>query len=196
MMMQTEEKVPFRIRAVREQDAEELLEIYAPYVRETAVSFEYEVPDPEEFRGRIRNTLKRYPYLAAEKNGKILGYAYASAFHARAAYDWAVETSIYVRRDSRRTGVGAALYEALEEALKRQNILNLNACIAYPSREDSHLTLDSVRFHEKMGYQICAHFHQCGYKFDTWYDCVWMEKHLGIHEKHPVPVEAFQAEGD
>ena len=82
------------IRVACEDDAEALLEIYAPYVRDTAVTFEYDAPSAAEFRDRIRNTLKKYPYLAAEKSGKIIGYAYAGGFHARAAYNWAVETSI------------------------------------------------------------------------------------------------------
>ena len=101
------------IRVAALDDAEELLKIYAPYVRETAITFEYEVPSPEEFRERIAHTLEKYPYLVAEHDGKIVGYAYVSPFKERAAYAWAVETSIYVRREGRRQGVGRALYAAL-----------------------------------------------------------------------------------
>ena len=85
-----------KIRTATENDAEALLEIYEPYVRETAITFEYEVPSAEEFRSRIRNTLLKYPYLVVEQDGEIIGYAYAGPFHDRPAYDWAVETSIYV----------------------------------------------------------------------------------------------------
>ncbi|MDD7740729.1 MAG: GNAT family N-acetyltransferase, partial [Lachnospiraceae bacterium] len=103
-----EEKM--QIRFVTEEDAEELLAIYAPYVEQTAITFEYEIPSEEEFAERIGKVQERYPYLAAELNGEILGYAYVSPFKNRAAYDWAVETSIYVRMDRKRQGVGKLLY--------------------------------------------------------------------------------------
>lgn len=90
-----------KIRTVTENDAEQLLEIYAPYVEKTAITFEYEVPSVEEFKSRIKGTLKKYPYFAAELDGKIVGYAYAGEFKERAAYDWAVETSIYKGRFKR-----------------------------------------------------------------------------------------------
>lgn len=86
-----------RIRIAVEDDAEELLNIYEPYIRNTAITFEYEVPGVEEFRARIRQVKEKYPYLVAEREGVIMGYAYAGAFKERAAYNWAVETSIYVR---------------------------------------------------------------------------------------------------
>ena len=126
------EKNKLQIRVATKEDAEALLAIYAPYVEKTAITFEYEVPSIEEFRCRIQETLKKYPYLVAEKNGKIVGYAYAGAFHVRPAYDWAVETSIYVSELQKGEGIGKALYKALEEQLSRLHILNLNACIAYP----------------------------------------------------------------
>ena len=119
------------IRVASTEDAQTLLEIYRPYVEHTAITFEYDVPDIEVFMNRIKNTQKTYPYLVAEYQGEILGYAYAGAFKERAAYDWAVETSIYVRQNQKRMGVGSLLYEKLEEILKRQGILNVNACIAY-----------------------------------------------------------------
>lgn len=103
-----------RIRVASEDDAEAILAIYAPYVIKTAITFEYEVPTLEEFRGRIHHTLQKYPYLVAEQNGKILGYAYVGPFHDRAAYDWAVETSIYVDENLRHSGVGGRLNRALE----------------------------------------------------------------------------------
>ena len=129
-----------RIRTAELADAEELLAIYAPYVEQTAITFEYEVPSLEQFRQRMEHILGKYPYLAAEKDGKILGYAYASAFKERAAYDWAVETSIYVAQDAKRMGVGKRLHTALEQALKEQGILNMNACIGVPRGEDPYLT--------------------------------------------------------
>ena len=179
------------IRVAALDDAEELLKIYAPYVRETAITFEYEVPSPEEFRERIAHTLEKYPYLVAEHDGKIVGYAYVSPFKERAAYAWAVETSIYVRREGRRQGVGRALYAALEHALAAQGMLNLNACIAYPPVPDPHLNRDSVDFHQHLGYRMVGRFFSCGYKFHRWYDMVWMEKLIGPHEANQPPVRPF-----
>lgn len=180
-----------QIRIATVEDSAALLDIYKPYVEKTAVTFEYEVPSLEEFSGRIKTILKKYPVLVAECESEILGYAYAGAFQSRAAYAWAVETSIYIREDSRKFGIGRLLYEELENILRKQNIVNLNACIAYPTEEDTYLTKDSVKFHEKMGYRMVGEFRQCGYKFNCWYNMVWMEKHIGEHRKEQPPVKLF-----
>lgn len=145
------EKRNFHLRIAKPEDAEEILKVYAPYVEKTAITFEYEVPSVEEFRGRIENTLQHYPYLVAEDESGILGYAYAGRFQTRAAYDWAVETSIYIRMDQKRRGLGRILYDALEEGLKEQGILNVNACIACTDQEDEHLTNDSIYFSRASG---------------------------------------------
>lgn len=179
------------IRVAKKQDAEKLLEIYRPYVEKTAITFEYDVPSRQEFEKRIENTLKKYPYLVAEAEGEILGYVYAGAFKERAAYDWAVETSIYVRQGCERRGIGCRLYKALEAALTAQGILNLNACIAYPETEDECLTRDSEKFHLQQGYRFVGRFQKCGYKFNRWYDMIWMEKMLGEHQKQQPPVRWF-----
>ncbi len=180
-----------KIRVAKVEDAEELVEIYAPYVKETAITFEYEVPSVEEFAGRIRKTLTKYPYLVAVSGNEIVGYAYAGTFKERSAYDWAVELSVYVKKPKRHMGVGRQLYEALEKQLKQQNILNLNACIAYPEAEDEYLTKDSVAFHQSMGYQLVGQFHQCGYKFNRWYHMIWMEKFIGEHVVNQPEVKWF-----
>lgn len=179
------------IRTATPDDARRLLDIYAPYVAETAVSFEYDVPSPEEFRARMDDVLRKYPYLVAERQGELLGYAYTHAFVGRAAYDHSAETTIYVRKGDTRTGVGRALYEALENISAAQHILNLYACIGYPETEDSHLTMNSLRFHEHMGYRTVGTFRNCGYKFDTWYHMAWLEKVIGTHEADPDPVIPF-----
>lgn len=179
------------IEVAKIEDAKELLRIYAPYVTDTAITFEYEVPTVEEFQGRIKRTLENYPYLVARQNGTIVGYAYTSAFKERAAYDWSVETSIYVDRQKTKLGIGKKLYEALENISKKQNILNLNACIGCPKVADEHLDNNSVQFHAHMGYEMVGMFHNCGYKFGTWYHMVWMEKMLGEHEQHPKEVVPF-----
>lgn len=180
------------IRVATPQDAAALCAIYAPYVEKTAVTFEYETPTVLEFEERIRRILPRYPWLVAEQNGEIVGYAYASPFHARPAYGWAVETSIYVKMGVTKAGVGKALYGALEKALSLQNILNLNACIAYPEKEDRYLDKNSVQFHAHLGYRLVGEFHQCGYKFGNWYNMVWMEKLPGAHESNPPAVRTFE----
>lgn len=181
-----------KIRTATPDDAAELLSIYAPYVRETAITFEVEVPTLEEFRGRIAGTLDRYPYFVAEASSQILGYAYTGAFKGRAAYDWSAETSIYVRTDVRRLGIGAELYRALEEASQKQGITNLYACIATPhSQTDPHLDWDSVRFHDREGYKLVGTFHACANKFNRWYDMVWMEKFIGPHDEVIGEVKPF-----
>ena len=182
-----------RIRPAKPEDAEKLLAIYAPYVEQTAITFEYEVPTVEEFRERIHNTLKKYPYLVAEQGGEPVGYAYVGPFHDRPAYDWAVETSIYVDQNKKRMGIGKKLHEALEEELRNRGFLNMNACIAYPAQEDEYLTRNSVEFHAHLGYRMVGRFHQCGYKFNRWYDMVWMEKHIGAHQASQPAVKTFDA---
>lgn len=177
-------KKDIRIEKVTEEDAKELLDIYAPYVKNTAISFEYEVPSVEDFKGRISNISARLPYIKAVCDGEITGYAYASPFKTRKAYDWSVETTVYVKQNLRRQGVGRMLYLALENSLREMGILNMNACIAVPVSEDSHLTKDSQLFHEKMGFQLVGTFHKSGYKFRTWYDMIWMEKMLGEHKEN------------
>ena len=175
------DKNAITIRKATKADAEAIQTIYAPYVRETAVSFEYDVPSVEEMAKRIEEVQKTHPWIVAEEDGKIVGYAYAHAFYGRAAYQWAVETSIYVDRQDKRKGIGKKLHDTLEDRLKKQGILNMNACIAYIEPEEEHLTQDSVRFHERMGYTKVAHFHLCGKKFGRWYDVIWMEKIIGEH---------------
>ena len=186
------------LRMARPEDAAALLEVYAPYVQETAVIFEYAVPPAEEFAGRIARTLERYPYLSAWVNGQAAGYAYAGPFHSRRAYAWGVETSIYVRKELRRMGLGRALHDALEKLLRQQNVLNMNACIAVPHGEsDPFLTWDSPRFHERLGYRTVGRFTQCGYKFGRWYDMIWMERLIGDHCANPpevLPIGALSAD--
>ena len=169
------------IRPANLADAQAIQVIYAPYVEKTAITFEYLVPSKEEFRSRIAHTLERYPYLAAIKGEKPLGYAYVSPFKERAAYSWAVETSIYISEDARGLGLGSQLYKVLEYILKQQNIINLNACITYPNPA-------SIAFHEHFGYKTVAHFTKCGYKLDRWQDMIWMEKMLSEHPEKPQPV--------
>ena len=179
------------IRCALKEDMQELVNIYSYYVENTAITFEYEVPSVEEFTNRYQNVIKKYPYIVALINDKIVGYAYVSPFKSRAAYDWAVETSIYCHKDYQKQGVGKALYSALENILKEQGILNMNACISYPVQEDQYLTKNSVEYHQHLGYQLVGEFHQCGYKFNTWYNMVWMEKFIGEHQLNQTPIKYY-----
>lgn len=210
-----------KFRVARPEDAEALLAIYAPYVEETAITFEYEVPGVEEFRARIAHTLQTYPYIVAVEENKIIGYAYVGRLHERAAYDWTVETSIYVDRSARKHGLGRQLYERLEAILRAMNIISVNACIAYPGTmnvaadaasaadrsqtnlregasdrgagigEDPYLNTNSPDFHAHLGYHLVGHFHACAYKFDRWYDMIWMEKWIAPHPAKPEAMIPF-----
>lgn len=166
------------IRPVSVADAAELAAIYAPYVQETAVTYEYEAPSAEEFGRRIENTIKDHPYLAAEENGKILGYAYASSFHPRAAFRWSAEVTVYLEKEAHGRGIGRLLYEKLEEILKKQKVQTVIALIADPNPE-------SVAFHEKMGYRAAGRLNSCAYKLGQWRGMHYMEKFIGDHKAEP-----------
>ncbi|MBQ9420003.1 MAG: N-acetyltransferase [Synergistaceae bacterium] len=160
-------------------NALEILEIYAPYVRDTAISFEYDVPTLEEFRQRITDTLEKFPYLKAmNDDDEIVGYAYAGVFKSRKAYEISCETSIYVRENFHGHGVGRLLYSELETRLRAQGVLNLYACVAYPEIEDEYLTCNSVNFHEHLGFKTVGHFTNCARKFGRFYSMVWLEKNI------------------
>lgn len=170
------------IRLAKKSDAAALLAIYAPYVENTAITFEYEVPTIEDFANRIEKTLRKHPYLVAEEDGLILGYAYASTYYARAAYDWAVELSVYVSQDTRGKGVGSKHYDELEGLLDQMGYMHFLACISLPNE-------DSLAFHAKRGYQQVAHFPKISYKFERWHDIVWLQKSL---DKQAGPIKLLK----
>ncbi|RKW58814.1 MAG: GNAT family N-acetyltransferase [Lachnospiraceae bacterium] len=173
------------IRTVRPEDAKNLLDIYAYYVEETAISFETEVPSVEEFKIRIEEILKSYPYIVACDNDELLGYAYLHPFVGRKAYELSAETTIYLNPVKKKMGIGKKLYSVLEDIAKAQNIINLYSCIGYVDVEDEYLNNNSVEFHEHMGYRMVGKFENCGHKFGRWYHMVWMEKIIGEHKEIP-----------
>lgn len=179
------------IRTATEKDAPYLLDIYAPYILNTAITFEYEVPSLQEFQNRISQVLQKYPYIVAVLDNKIIGYAYAHAYGERAAYAWTAEVSIYVAQNNRHMGVGRKLYEVLEKTLQKQNIINLIACVAYTERQDEHLNKNSLEFHKHMNYQISGKLNHCGYKFHKWYDIIHLQKYIGSHNVEPFPTKKF-----
>lgn len=167
------------IRRATADDAPALAAIYAPYVRDTAITFEYEPPSAEEFARRIEHVLTKYPYLMAEAEGKVVGYAYAEAFRERPAYDLDVEMSIYLDQNYRGQGLGRALYRELEAQLAQQGIRNLYACITTSNDlNDPYVPPTSPAFHLALGYTRVGTFRACGYKFGRWFDITWFEKQL------------------
>ncbi len=167
------------LRCVTAADAEALLAIYAPYVSETAITFEYEVPGLEEFRRRIRETTEKYPYFCLEAEGQPVGYAYASPFRSRKAYQWIAETSVYLAPRGQKRGWGRLLCGKLEEACRAMGLTSLYSCITVPREEgDPFVTRDSADFHAHLGYREIARFPGSGSKFGRWYDTVIMEKTL------------------
>lgn len=168
----------YKIRMAAADDAAELLRIYAPFVTDTAVSFEYTVPSETEFAERIKNISADYPYLVYEEDDKITGYAYVHRYLERAAYQWDVEVTVYLEAQVQGRGVGLLLYEALEALLKKQGVKNLYACI---TAANTH----SINFHKAAGYKIIGKFTNAGYKNGSWQDVVWMEKSIGTFEQLP-----------
>ena len=145
-----------KIRDAKIDDAANILKIYAYYVENTAITFELTTPTLEEFTSRIFQTLENYPYLVAEFDGKIIGYAYAGSFVGREAYKFSSELTIYLDKDFRGQNIGKKLYSELENRLKKISVKNFYACIAYPEIEDEYLNLNSVNFHQHMGFKICG----------------------------------------
>ena len=178
------------LRFATTADAAQLLRIYAYYVENTAITFEWTVPTVEDFAQRIEKTLGFYPYIVAEEDGVIKGYAYASRFRTRKAYDWSVESSIYIDKDCRRQNVGTLLLNELERLLALQGILNVNASITSSNDpNDEYVTDASRRFHEKHGYRFVGEFQKSGFKFNRWYNMMWMEKFIGEHTDNQPSVK-------
>lgn len=157
-----------KIRLAVESDCMEMLEIYAPFVKNTTVSFEYDVPSINEFLNRIVEVQKKYPWLVCEIDNRIVGYAYASPFNKRAAYDWSVDYSIYINTDYHGKRIGTALYTCLTELLKLQGFYNAFAGI-------SSSNIKSESFHKSFGFKTIGTYHSAGYKFNNWYDVQWFE---------------------
>ena len=161
------------IRIANIKDVPEMLAIYAPYVENTTVSFEYEPPTLEEFTHRFTAFTQQFPWLVWEEDGKILGYAYASAPFTRAAFGWCAEPTVYLRPEVRGRNIAASLYTVLEEILFRQGYQALYALVCGENTQ-------SRRFHEKQGYHITAEFPGIGFKMGRWLSLIWYEKRQKI----------------
>ena len=163
------------IRMATAADIPQILEIYAPYVRNTAISFEYEVPTLEAFTQRFQSYTAQFPWLVWEEDGQVLGYAYGSAPFERAAFSWCAEASIYLHPSIQGKGVGRKLYAALEAILALQGY-----CKCYVLVTTANAA--SIAFHEAVGYHFTAQMPDCGYKLGAWHGLVWLEKQLNFAE--------------
>ena len=167
------------IRFATPDDAPFILAIYAPYILGTTITFECEVPTVAEFAARIQTIQQQFPYLVAELDGQILGYAYASKHRDRPAYQWSVETSVYVHPDGYRRGIARQLYTLLFEFLRRQGYYNAYAGITSPN-------LKSETFHREMGFDYIGTYTNIGYKMGGWHDVAWFQLTLQPHELNPA----------
>lgn len=173
------------IRMATVQDVPEILKIYAPYVRDTAISFEYTVPTLEAFTLRFQQITEQFPWLVWEEDGQLLGYAYGSLPFERAAYQWCAEASVYLRPDARGKGIGRALYASLEALLKAQGYGKVYAIITTANEP-------SLAFHRHVGYHFTAEMPNCGFKHGQWHGTVWMEKSLNSFEFPENPPASIQ----
>lgn len=169
-----------KIRIAVPLDAAAIQAIYAPFVERTAISFELKPPSIEEMAQRICATLPMYPYLVAERDGQVVGYAYASQHRAREAYRWSVDVTVYVSPQAHRSGIGRALYERLLSILQRQGFHAAYAGIALPNA-------GSVGLHESLGFTHIGTYPEVGFKNDKWHDVGYWRKALN-DSSPPTPI--------
>lgn len=173
-----------KIRIALQKDAEQLLGIYRPFVTHNAVSFETEVPSVKDFQLRMKSYMLTYPWLVCEDEGKIIGYAYASRYRDRIAYQWSCECSVYVDRNYQRKGIAGALYSALFEVLRYQGFANVYAVITHPNPA-------SIKFHVAAGFKLFAIYKKVGYKFGKWHDVHWYAMKINSYDRHPESPKPF-----
>ncbi|WP_020662193.1 GNAT family N-acetyltransferase [Amycolatopsis benzoatilytica] len=159
------------IRPAEDRDAEACAAIYAPYVRDTAITFETEPPTPAEMAVRIANSAKTHAWLVLEIDGEVVGYAYGSPYKERAAYRWSCEVSVYLAAGRRRAGGGKALYEALFTRLAERGFRMAVAGMTQPNEP-------SVGLHRAMGFELIGTYRQIGWKHGAWRDVTWMQREL------------------
>lgn len=180
--------VEYRV-ADADADASVIAEIYAPYVRETIVSFETEPPDAAEMTQRIRRIGKQYPWLAASAGAEVIGYAYACENRSRLAYRWSVDVAVYLRASAQRAGIGRGLYRRLFAFLRAQGYVNAFAGISLPNPA-------SVGLHEAMGFTRIGVYRNVGYKRGAWRDVGWWQLALQDPPEHPSDPIAFEGLDD
>jgi phosphinothricin acetyltransferase len=174
------------IRLAKPSDAAAILDIYGPYIRDTSITFETEVPTLSEFGARINYYLENWPWLVYEKNGIIAGYAYASRYRERVAYQWGVECSVYIHEQFQRMGIARDLYTKLFTILKLQGFTTVYAVINLPNDP-------SVAFHETMGFRYFATYEKVGYKLGKWKNVGWWQLQLNEYLNEPAAPVKFSA---
>lgn len=168
------------IRFATPDDSSALLKIYAQYIK-TPVTFECALPAEEEFSKRIGNISKCYPYLVCEKNGSIVGYAYANRHMVREVYQWNAELSVYLDPSFTSRGLGKKFYRILMEILKLQGVKTVYGCITAPNAKSEAL-------HAGLGFKVLGTYHNAGYKNGKWHDVVWFEKAIAQYDSPPKPI--------
>jgi len=168
------------VRLASPDDVDDCKEIYSPYARDTAISFEKSPPNTIEFEERITGTLKSYPWLVCDHENSVIGFAYASGHRGRDAYQWSVESSVYVSEEFHRAGVAKGLYNSLFETLRLQGFYNVYAGTTLPNPP-------SVKFHRAMGFEPVGVYHNVGYKRGKWHDVKWWHLALQPHVDDPDP---------
>jgi L-amino acid N-acyltransferase YncA len=177
------------LREATEDDAPAIAGIYAPYCKATPITFETEPPSADEIRGRIAKVLPLYPWLVADLDGRVVGYAYATRHRERAAYRWGVDVAVYLEGGCHRRGIGRALYSALLPMLVAQGYYSAYAGITIPNEA-------SFGLHRAMGFEPVGVYHGAGYKLGAWHDVVWLEKALQARRTDPAePIPAAHLRG-
>lgn len=176
------------IRVATTGDAAAIAAIYAPHVTAGVASFEEFAPDAEEMEARIERVLEFHPWLVAELDGAMVGYAYANKFRERSAYRWAVETTVYVAGSAQRRGVGRLLYSGLLEILRRQGFTQAIAAISLPNDA-------SIRLHEQTGFKRAGVYREVGWKLGRWIDVGLWQAELGDPGHSPPEPKPFSAVG-
>jgi phosphinothricin acetyltransferase len=172
------------IRPATPDDAEAVAAIYAPYVETTVISFEVVPPTADEMRSRIDRVSTQFPWLVYADGGTVVGYAYASGHHARAAYQWSADVAIYIDRGFHRRGIGRQLYALLFDLLRRQGMINAYAGITLPNER-------SVGLHEALGFEPVGIYRHVGFKLGAWHDVGWWHLQLQPLPAAPVPPRSF-----
>ena len=166
------------VRDATAADAASCAAIYAPYVRDTAISFETDAPTEAQMAERIATAQHEHAWLVADDDGVVIGYAYGSTFKARAAYRFSCEVSVYLDASRRRTGAGRALYEALFERLADRGYRTAVAGMTLPNAA-------SVGLHTALGFEPVGTYRRIGWKYDRWHDVAWMQRPLGTDDGPP-----------
>jgi L-amino acid N-acyltransferase YncA len=172
------------IRIATKDDAAGMLEIYAPFILNSGITQETEVPSVEEFQKRVISNLKERPWLVCEINDQIAGYAYAGKHRDRKGYQWCTEPSVYISENFFQRGIANALYTALFDILKIQGYVNAYAVITLPNEK-------SVSFHKKFGFDYLTTYLKIGYKLGQWHDVGWMQYEINPHKEDPADPAKF-----